>query len=166
MSLLIGLGHEDTHYVDGWRRHNERLVEFTHTNSYQGQSRIGRIYIRHDWYGRTRLWGMVTPCLKTDHRAVYAELDTPSSIQWGPGRWRLNPTTLDNHRISGVCKALIKELALSEGATFDDWIKAKAVLAAMLARNIQEQEAKGGSEVNSPKVGKETTQANWQAHGT
>jgi exonuclease III len=132
-NLRDALGYEGISFVDGWRVRHPQRIEYTHHNSNIGSTRIDRIYIRQDWMRWSSGWDILTPSLKTDHLAPVLELNLPSEIQRGPGRWRLNPTLLEFPPIREACTATIRDLIKDRNISLEKWVEAKRALAHEMA---------------------------------
>lgn len=110
LDVLGALGTTETEYEDGWRRRHPDTTMFTHTNNRTfgegevGESRIDRIYVRQDWYMRSRDWRVI-PVTHTDHKMVTASVAIKDN-EHGKGRWRAPARLIESKPVLEQCSEL------------------------------------------------------------
>jgi exonuclease III len=142
--LLISGGRQSLDYLDGWRHWEPDSIEYTHRNpaNKNAQSRIDRVYIREDWFRRTKDWKIEVAGTSTDHKPCsFLLVSDDEKIERGPGRWRLNPLLLLKTENLEKCYRLL-EPAQDYDDPMEGWMEYKKLVQQILAPTAR-QDQKG-----------------------
>ncbi|KAI1101703.1 hypothetical protein F4804DRAFT_335045 [Jackrogersella minutella] len=95
--------------IDGWRKNNPWVRQFSFRRE-TDLSRLERLYIRKDWYQHASEWEILPTLVKTDHYRVQVTLKLPSTVDRGPGKWRLPPRAMQLRKHTDGCQEILDEL--------------------------------------------------------
>ncbi|PPQ74327.1 hypothetical protein CVT24_000429 [Panaeolus cyanescens] len=97
----------DLHLFDQWREDNPGIHEFTYLQKATGaQSRIDRIYVKHDIARHCCHWKNKHSGIESDHKLLTMKIDMPEMPFIGKGRWMIPPIALLHRPLIAEIKRL------------------------------------------------------------
>ena len=135
---------EYCHLVDGWRRRNPGVLEFTWRRRQHSQrSRLDRIYLSNHWADSERNWQVKSAITGTDHYMVSVDLTDHQGPKVGEGRYAIPNNVIDSREFLISLKPILQRfekenrcrLARSDADNVQlTWARAKTDIVALARR--------------------------------